>query len=141
MSRVAKSPISILQGAEVSLLDSKIEVSGPKGKDEFSFPETVSLDFVFSIRSFNYLFTDEFYDSVINSHLKNDSYLMFDFCNAMSHKDANQIHIFNESSIKHINYLQYSSPPNAYRLLIPKNIYTTYTGKKSRERKGIFFTP
>jgi len=44
MSRVAKSPISILQGAEVSLLDSKIEVSGPKGKDEFSFPETVSIE-------------------------------------------------------------------------------------------------
>jgi Ribosomal protein L6P/L9E len=41
MSRVAKSPISILQGVEVSLLDSKIEVSGPKGKDEFYFPRNL----------------------------------------------------------------------------------------------------
>ena len=44
MSRVAKNPILILKGAEVSLQDSKIEVSGPKGKDEFSFPKTVSME-------------------------------------------------------------------------------------------------
>jgi large subunit ribosomal protein L6 len=44
MSRVAKNPISILKGAQVSLQDSKIEVSGPKGKDEFSIPRTVSME-------------------------------------------------------------------------------------------------
>ena len=55
MSRVAKSPISILQGAEVSLLDSKIEVSGPKGKDGFLFPETVSIEQSDSAVSYTHL--------------------------------------------------------------------------------------
>ena len=44
MSRVANNPISILKGAEVSLQGSKIQVSGPKGKDEFFIPKTVSME-------------------------------------------------------------------------------------------------
>ena len=44
MSRIAKDPISIPKGAEVSLLDSKIGVSGPKGKDEFAFPRSISIE-------------------------------------------------------------------------------------------------
>ena len=42
MSRVAKNPISIPSGVEIKLEDKMISVSGPKGKSDFTLPESVS---------------------------------------------------------------------------------------------------
>ena len=42
MSRVAKNPVSIPSGVEVTLNERTILLSGPKGKSEFAFPDSVS---------------------------------------------------------------------------------------------------
>ena len=42
MSRVAKNPVSIPSGVEIKLEEKIISVSGPKGKSEFTLPESVS---------------------------------------------------------------------------------------------------
>ena len=44
MSRVAKSPIEIVEGVTVNLIDSCIEVKGKVGELKFDLPETVSLE-------------------------------------------------------------------------------------------------
>ena len=44
MSRVAKSPIEIVEGVSVNLTDSCIEVKGKVGELKFDLPETVSLE-------------------------------------------------------------------------------------------------
>ena len=44
MSRVAKSPIEIVEGVTVNLTDSCIEVKGKVGELKFDLPETVSLE-------------------------------------------------------------------------------------------------
>tara|TARA_B100000575_G_scaffold48235_1_gene35195 strand:+ start:393 stop:944 length:552 start_codon:yes stop_codon:yes gene_type:complete len=43
MSRVAKSPISIVDGVNVTVENNKVLVKGSKGELEFVLPETVSL--------------------------------------------------------------------------------------------------
>ena len=42
MSRVAKNPISIPSGVEIKLDARTINVSGSKGKSDFTFPDSVS---------------------------------------------------------------------------------------------------
>ena len=42
MSRVAKNPVSIPSGVEITLNEKTISVSGSKGKSEFTFPHSVS---------------------------------------------------------------------------------------------------
>ena len=44
MSRVAKSPISIVDGVNVTVENNKVLVKGSKGELEFVLPETVSLN-------------------------------------------------------------------------------------------------
>ena len=44
MSRVAKNPISITDGVNISVDNNKVIVKGPKGELEFVLPETVSLN-------------------------------------------------------------------------------------------------
>ncbi len=44
MSRVAKNPISINDGVNISVDNNKVIVKGPKGELEFVLPETVSLN-------------------------------------------------------------------------------------------------
>ena len=44
MSRVAKNPISITGGVNISVDNNKVIVKGPKGELEFVLPETVSLN-------------------------------------------------------------------------------------------------
>ena len=44
MSRVAKNPISITDGVNISVDNNKVIVKGPKGELEFVLPKTVSLN-------------------------------------------------------------------------------------------------
>ena len=44
MSRVAKNPITITDGVNISVDNNKVIVKGPKGELEFVLPETVSLN-------------------------------------------------------------------------------------------------
>jgi len=44
MSRVAKNPISITDGVNISVDNNKVIVKGSKGELEFALPETVSLN-------------------------------------------------------------------------------------------------
>ena len=46
MSRVAKSPISILDGVNVELLDNVVNVKGKLGELSFELPESISIEIV-----------------------------------------------------------------------------------------------
>ena len=54
MSRVAKSPISIVDGVNVTVENNKVLVKGSKGELEFVLPETVSLNIDDSIINVEY---------------------------------------------------------------------------------------
>jgi large subunit ribosomal protein L6 len=54
MSRVAKNPVSIPSGVEVTLNDKTISVSGSKGKSEFTFPHLVSASHADDIITISY---------------------------------------------------------------------------------------
>ena len=54
MSRVAKSPISILDGVNVELLDNVVNVKGKLGELSFELPESISIEIVDSTISVKY---------------------------------------------------------------------------------------
>lgn len=54
MSRVAKSPISILDGVNVELLDNVVNVKGKLGELSFELPESISIEIEDSIISVKY---------------------------------------------------------------------------------------
>ena len=54
MSRVAKSPISILDGVNVELLDNAVNVKGKLGELSFELPESISIEIVDSTISVKY---------------------------------------------------------------------------------------
>tara|TARA_B100000029_G_scaffold516815_1_gene634974 strand:+ start:11422 stop:11979 length:558 start_codon:yes stop_codon:yes gene_type:complete len=43
MSRVAKNPIVLSEGATLEVVNSRVKVSGPQGSDEFQLPLTIDL--------------------------------------------------------------------------------------------------
>ena len=46
MSRVAKSPINIVDGVNVNVTNESIEVKGKIGEMSFDLPETISLEVI-----------------------------------------------------------------------------------------------
>ena len=54
MSRVAKSPISILDGVNVELLDNAVNVKGKLGELSFELPESISIEIEDSTISVKY---------------------------------------------------------------------------------------
>lgn len=54
MSRVAKSPISILDGVNVELLDNAVNVKGKLGELSFELPESISIEIKDSTISVKY---------------------------------------------------------------------------------------
>ena len=54
MSRVAKSPISILDGVNVELLDNVVNVKGKLGELSFELPESISIEIEDSTISVKY---------------------------------------------------------------------------------------
>lgn len=54
MSRVAKSPISILDGVNVELLDNIVNVKGKLGELSFELPESISIEIANSTVSVKY---------------------------------------------------------------------------------------
>ena len=108
--------------------------------NKIDFPADLKVDLIFSTRSFNYLYTTPEYEHACKTNLKDSGLIMFDFNNSPHHKDAPNCHVFKEPSSNKIEHLKQSSPPNAYRLLMPKSSYNEYKGIHSNTNNGIYIT-
>ena len=106
-------------------------------KNKVELPSDLNPDLVFSLRSFNYLYTNQDYEGFLKNIQNQECLLMFDFCDTLQHTAAPKIHLFTD--LKKVSHLKKSSPSNAIRLLLPVEAYMEYEGiVESNGRKGIF---